>query len=379
MNPKLEAQRLRVETAAQFLRELGKGIPETERVMVSYAEDANVRTDKTGKRINSGFWPIPWKDGKYIDASKNAYACISSSIKTVNPKTGEMRYWRGESSFGHGLALMVDDIGDGVGSKGNLSLEDVKRRAAPTAIIETSPRNYQVWYFLAAPEGDMREFKAFLVSFVSSFLKAGGDNTIRDVSRYGRMPIGINNKTDEDGKMRYVLEDGKPFEVRLVEADYTKRYDISTLARAFDVAIVYPPPPRRISDDERPNVLSEMAINEYWLRLAVRVLNGSGEGSSGKVTENMSGKYRIRCPWGDAHSNGDPFGAYFRGPIAGAEVEYVFGCAHDTCRKIFKHGWGDFVEEVVMGEIYASLDRASEEFDHESYIEHLRSVGGNNE
>jgi hypothetical protein len=48
-----------------------------------------------------------------------------------------------------------------------------------------------------------------------------------------------------------------------------------------------------------------------------------GEGSNGTVQVNMSGKYRIMCPWGNEHTNGDPYGAYFRGPIPGAEVDFV--------------------------------------------------------
>jgi hypothetical protein len=69
---------------------------------------------------------------------------------------------------------------------------------------------------------------------------------------------------------------------------------------------------------------------------------------------NMSGKYRIRCPWGadpvGGHANGDPYGAYFRAGIPGAEFEYVFGCAHDTCRKAGRT-WATFVDKIVMEDI----------------------------
>ncbi|MGQ4806657.1 DNA-primase RepB domain-containing protein, partial [Escherichia coli] len=105
--------RERLADAERFLKELQSTIPEEERVMAGYAEEATVQTDANGKKLNAGWWPTPWKEGKYINERANCYACISSSIKTPNEKTGKLRYWRGEMSFGHGLALMVDDIGFG--------------------------------------------------------------------------------------------------------------------------------------------------------------------------------------------------------------------------------------------------------------------------
>ena len=131
-------QRERMERAEEFLRELGRGIPEHERLIAGYASEVTVQTDETGKKKNAGFWPVPYAPGKYIDANKNCYVCISSSIKTPNNK-GEMRYWRGEASFGHGLALMVDDIGSGIGSKGSFSLDHFYSILPPTAVVETAP------------------------------------------------------------------------------------------------------------------------------------------------------------------------------------------------------------------------------------------------
>jgi hypothetical protein len=213
--------------------------------MAGYAEEATVQQDATGKKVNAGWWPVPYKEGKYINANANAYACISSSIKTPNPKTGDMRYWRGEASFGHGLALMVDDIGHGKGSKGGLDLGHFMAILAPTAVVETSPNNFQLWYFLDAPEPSLVRFKAFLTSFVAMVLKKGGDNTIKDVSRYGRMPIGINNKRHgPDGDYKYQVQDAKgrmvPWDVQLVAADYRNRYSMEEIARAFNFEIIMP-------------------------------------------------------------------------------------------------------------------------------------------
>jgi len=345
--------------AETFLFELGKFLPEEERVMVGYAADATVKIDANGRKLNAGWWPAAYKPGKAIDVNKNCYACISSSKKTPNPKTGVLRYWRGEESFGHGLALMVDDIGSGKGSKGGLTIEDLSNVLFPTAIIETSPDNYQLWYFMDVPEPSLIRFKAFLYAFVANVLKKGGDNTIKDISRYGRMPCGYNNKRvsgENNAALKYADSKGKPWRVQIREANYDIRYTIDEIADAFKFQIELP------VKREVKVVEGEYRFDSAWLKMADRILSKAkqGEGSGGEVRMNMSGKYRIACPWGHEHTNGDPYGAYFRGPIPGAEHEFVFGCAHDTCRKINRRTWSAFVDEVVMPYVVMKLDEASQ-------------------
>ncbi|WLW40896.1 hypothetical protein GNAINCEL_00114 [Serratia phage KKP 3709] len=61
------------EQAAQFLDELARGLPEDERLMVGYAEEATVQLDANGKKVNGGWWPKPHRSGKPIDIYKNCY------------------------------------------------------------------------------------------------------------------------------------------------------------------------------------------------------------------------------------------------------------------------------------------------------------------
>lgn len=352
-----------------FLVQLGRGLPPDERVMVGYASEATVQTDKDGKKLNKGWWPEPWKPGKYIKSSNNCYVCISSSIKTQNDK-GEWRYWRGEASFGHGLALMVDDIGAGAGAKGGLSVEDISSVLKPTAIVETSPGNHQLWYFFDEPVEEMRRFKSFLMCFVQKVLvDRGGDTTIRDVSRYGRMPVGINNKRLESGALKYP----KDFEVRLLYANYDRRYSMDEIAKKFDFDIIEPQPPREY-DAERE---AEHQMDEYWLNYAVALMDRvkAGEGSNGAMRKNMSGKYRMRCPWGDEHTNGDPYGGYIRGYINGAEHPYVFGCAHDSCRKA-KRTWSVFIEQIIMPFIIKELEIANSNHDRYDWFSIITAAAG---
>jgi hypothetical protein len=351
--------RVRTEAAELFLSELARGIPKHERVMVGYADEATVQADADGKKLNAGWWPKPWTANKGISTNNNCYVCISSSIETLNEKTGRMRYWRGDSSFGHGLALMVDDIGSGRGSKGDLTVEALSVILPPTAVVETSPGNHQLWYFLASPEPNKILFKGLLTSFVDAVLKKGGDSTIRDISRYGRMPVGYNNKR-VDGRLKYDMN-GKPFDVHLNAADYSRRYTVYEIAKAFGF-VINVTLPKALTANEIAERVEELPLNRIWLEVAVKVLAGMGEGSGGDVTMNGSGKYRIKCPWGDEHTNGDPYGAYFRGPVSGAEHEYVFGCAHDSCRKQNRRTWAAFIDKIVMPHLENELERTNRAF-----------------
>lgn len=350
--------RERVEAAEQFLTELGMGIPEHERVMVGYADEATAKKDEGGKFNHSGWYPEAWKPGKGTKANNNCYVCISSAIQTLNEKTGKMRYWRSDANFGHGLALMVDDIGTGKGSKGTLTVEALSAILPPTAVVATSPGNHQLWYFLAAPEPNKLLFKGLLASFVDTVLRKGGDHTIKDVTRYGRMPVGYNNKRLPDGALKYANTSGKPFQVHLVAADYSRRYTVFEIAEKFGFTIVVPKVKEETAE-ERAERLTDAPLNELLLNAAIEASVAMELGNGQK---NGSGKYRILCPWRDEHgtaTGGDD--AYFRGPISGAEHEYVFGCGHDTCRQK-KRTWSVFVDAVVMPYIAEQLERANRAF-----------------
>ncbi|CAG4916203.1 DNA-primase RepB domain-containing protein [Paraburkholderia saeva] len=358
----VKTQRERAEVDAKaFLTELWRGLPEDERLTVSYASEATPEIGEDGRPKNKDFYPVPWKPNadKYINSGKNCYVCISSSIQTLNQNTGKMSYWRGEPSFGHGLALMVDDLGTGTGSKG--SVEYYERTLPPTVVVQTSPGNFQLWYFLDRPEPSKAKFKAFLYGFVANVLKRGnkGDTTIKDVARLGRMPCGWNNKrTKQNGPFKY----GEPFPVHLQFADYSRRYAIDEIARSFDFDIVIPP--ERVQTFDR----TEYETEAYWLLLAAEEICVA-EGGRGKPRLNASGKYRIQCPWGDEHSGGNRDGAYLFGPAARGEFRFVFGCKHDTCsheRRAMdgkrKRSWATFVDQVVMPYIEHRLDMANAEW-----------------
>ncbi|CAG9250017.1 DNA-primase RepB domain-containing protein [Paraburkholderia caribensis] len=339
-----------VAAVKEFISQLFRDILPHERVMVSYATDAQVQARADGKRMNGGFFPVKYVPDD-IDVDANCYVPISASKKSLNLKTGLERYWRGVDNFSRAYGFFIDDVGDGIGSKGKIALSDLETILPPTAVVETSPGNFQVWYFLSVPCDDIYVFKGFLDSFVFNVLKdRGGDVTIKDVQRVGRLPAGYNNKRRADGELKYPAD----FRVNLLYSDYDARYTLDDIAQAYGFAIRVRRPEPRDPDASQSN------INARWLFVAQYVLDKMrmGEGRGGAVEMNMSGKYRIRCPWGEEHTNGDPYGAYFRGRIPSGEYEYVFGCGHDTCRKLGRK-WGVFVDKIVIPAIVDDLEKAA--------------------
>lgn len=387
----------KLQQTRDFLTELGRLMPEGQRLILGFAENANIARNKAnndGDGVkNNTWWPEPLKDNTYFYSTRNCYVAIASAIKTPNPKTGKMRYWRGTASFGAALAFYVDDIGNGAGSKGKLSLDELSDILPPTVVIETSPNNYQAWYFFSEAVLDANRFKAFLDCFTVNVLKGrGGDVTINDIMRVGRLPYGVNNKVDDDGMLRYpvVIESNvvghlrdscgrisspnvrvEPFQPRIVSSDYSIRYTIEHIAEKFKFSI-YVPAPRVMKFDA-----DELKFDAWCYAIAKRVLAvmKMGEGTDGNVVENQSKRCRIKCIWGHHHTNGDSRGAYFRGPVDGEDAPFVYGCSHHSCKgKGATRGWSEFTETVVMPQVYKGIKRANSDENVRLFEQHMASI-----
>ena len=73
-----------------------------------------------------------------LDERANVYFCVSGMRKG-----DDGRWRRSKDNFAGGLCLMIDDLGDGPGSRAPLS---TIKALKPTALVETSPSNYQAIY-----------------------------------------------------------------------------------------------------------------------------------------------------------------------------------------------------------------------------------------
>ena len=90
------------------------------------------------------------------------------------------------------------------------------------------------------------------------------------------MPIGINNKRHNDGSLKYDIY-GKPYQVQLVQADYSRRYAPEDIAAAFGFTIVVPQKPIIQIDED------EFKFDAIWLKLADYILSKAKMGDRKSV------------------------------------------------------------------------------------------------
>ena len=115
--------------------------------------------------------PLP----AFIRERYNNYVCISTF-----KRNDEGQYRRRKDCWAGLWLVMLDDIGTKIKKK--VLLE-------PSCIVETSPCNHQVWFFLKSPERDYAKAEAL----IKGLLNAGAsDPGAGNLTRYGRLPVGTN-------------------------------------------------------------------------------------------------------------------------------------------------------------------------------------------
>ncbi|MFL9939993.1 DNA-primase RepB domain-containing protein [Paraburkholderia graminis] len=317
--------------AEEFLTELGKNCEEGERIIISQKSE-----------VAGGFPMRAFQPGNTtLSEDQNIYVSIASVNKSEHKDTKKPVWARRIEHFKGGHCLMLDDIGSGIGSKGALRVDKIASILPPTAVIETSPDNFQIIYFFDKPCRDLRLFKNFIVSFVDQVMKAGGDK-LDDPVRVFRVPFGSNTKKRDDETLKYADANGKPWRVRLHEADYDRRYSIEQICEAFKVEI------RESRKYEKRDVSHlRNPFDDQVLKLAVEAFTEAGALTPDRTD---AGKYRIVCPWDGEHtSSHGAQDAFLAGPEAGLDHPYVFSCSHTSCKEA-KRGWSAFVRHDGLGD-----------------------------
>lgn len=291
--------------AVEFMTALARDLPDDERlIFCGFAGDP-------GNRTTANWQPRSWRPGDGLPISPartNGYVCVSSMRRAAD------RTWRRtRDCFAAGRALMVDDVGTKVPF---LAFDQVP----PTTIVETSPRNYQGWYLLARPEPDARLFDAVIAAFIRGRLLDGADPGMAGVNRVGRLPGFVNGKPQHDG-----------FRVRVVDADWSRRYTIDDLVCGFGLHVVTPPERPLLVPSDGHQRIDEFKSLHTFLRNAGMVLR----------RENVGGWIDIICPWASEHSNPRDNVAGLALPSADNGWTGAFRCHHGHC---LGRGWRALAE-----------------------------------
>lgn len=300
-----------------FFDEMIRFVPEDARLMLcQFRGDPN--DDVLGKwRARVLFDPI------FADQRANVYLCVSAMRKNSR---GEFR--RRKENFAGGLLLMIDDIGSGAGSKFPMSVLDP---LPPTALIETSPNNFQAVYMFDKLVDDMEEFDALIRAFIEvQFLSS--DTGMAGVNRVFRPPVGVN------GKDKYKDETGQEWTVHCTHWEPANRYSVEQICAAFQLTLVKRnPPPRDLG--------MIAAAKPERIRAFVEVRSALRSSGMLKTEEpDYSGWSQITCPWVEFHTGGVDNGAAIRIPDIDNEWHGGFRCHHGHCNG---KGWRDLTEWLV--------------------------------
>lgn len=258
----------------------------------------------TGDPSTDGRWKAqPWQLGKRLPSLNpfaNNYVCVSSFTKD-----SEGKFHRRKVLFSALHAVMIDDLGT------KLPMSDLKMK--PSALIETSPGNFQAWLFLATPIMSIGAAETLVDEMIRAGISAEMDPGMKGVTRVARVPVGSN------GKLKYRGTRNEVWRQRVAEADLELRYTPQQIADAYGLDLTprreAPPPPlpRGGIDVERASIIK-------WLKLL-----------GIHVAETRAGYHEIECPWIEQHSDKAATGTYYMEPEALNSYHGGFICHHGHC------------------------------------------------
>lgn len=243
----------------------------------------------------------------------NQYFTISNFYADENGKAR-----RRKALFWQTPVIVLDDV------KEKLNMEEVSKLPRPTWILETSPGSEQWGYLLTTPCNDRAKVENLLDGLVANGLAPEGrDPGMKGVTRYVRLPDGINNKANK-------LVNGQPFKCRLSLWEPFNTVTMEQLAEPFAVDL------DALRRDQRVDGAAE--VSDHPLVNIPDIIH---------IKETRSaGRFDICCPWVDEHTGGVDNGT---GIFTNDDGSIGFKCHHGACQE--RNG-GDllrYIEREVPG------------------------------
>jgi len=254
-----------------------------------------------------------WRHGSRlpfsIATSSNNYVAVGSFRPDSH---GKVR--RRKEHFARLHAVMNDDI--------NTKVPAARIRVPLSAAIETSPANWQGYYFIQPSAGS--DTRATAERLIEQLVAAGLTTDGRDpgmvgTTRYGRLPVGANGKTKHRDPR------GRPFQCRLLKWEPERRYTVERIAEAYRLDLT-PPPPRQI----RPLGDVETARRVDGFADLMRLITAAG-----LYIETHDGGtiHIIVCPWVECHTDRAETGTAVMEPSAHNRFAGGFRCFHGHCER----------------------------------------------
>jgi predicted P-loop ATPase len=225
--------------------------------------------------------------GHTLTPDRNQYVCVS-----VFREGKEKRALRQRALLDRTCAVMIDDIGTKV------QFDAIK--LPWTALVETSPGNFQAWYALHddADARNAERVELVISELIRSGLAADGkDPGMKGCTRYGRLPGGINNKAKV-----VAANGGKPFAVMLKEiAD--RKYTLREFAKGYGID------PDAIGRRASAPAAVPHFCDEEVERFNSALLDALEDADCAPEQHpDRNTQFNIICPWFDEHTGEDTSG-----------------------------------------------------------------------
>ena len=209
---------------------------------------------------------------------------------------------RRKALFRHTPVIVLDDV------KEKLSMEEVSKLPLPSWILETSKGSEQWGYILDTPCTTRSRVENLLDGLVANGLAPEGkDPGMKGVTRYVRMPDGVNTKSSK-------LVDGQPFKCQITLWSPDHKVSIESLALPFEVDL---DAVRRESRTDGAAEVSDHPLLDLPDLIHVKEVRSAG-------------RFDITCPWVDEHTGADDSGSAI---FTNDDGSMGFKCHHGACQE----------------------------------------------
>lgn len=197
--------------------------------------------------------------------------------------------------------IVLDDVRE------KLSMDEVNKLPKPSWILETSIGSEQWGYILNEPCTDRSRVENLLDGLVANGLAPmGRDPGMKGVTRYVRLPQGVNNKASK-------LVEGQPFKCRMLLWEPLNKTTLELLAKPFAVNL------DTVRRESRVDGAAE--VSDHPLINIPEIIH---------IKEVRSdGRFDITCPWVEGHTGGDDSGSAV---FTNSDGTIGFKCHHGNCQ-----------------------------------------------
>ncbi len=260
-----------------------------------YAHVTSFRDDPSA--ITNDRKAICWAGDYYykynLEPQSNQFFCVS----LFGEIDGRSR--RRKSHFSATYVIGLDDVNE------KLPPEMVARLPAPTYKMNSSKGSEQWFYKLATPEQNQNRVDNLLDQLIINGLAPdGNDPGMKGVTRYLRLPEGVNTKSK-----RVAENGGVPYQCQITEWNPERSFTLEQLAEPFNVDL----------NAQRREVRTSGTVDipDHPLLKFFNIKSTLGPG-----------KYDITCPWIDDHSDNDDSGTAL---FTNDDGSIGFHCHHGHC------------------------------------------------